>query len=90
MIYKDKVFAEAIGESSTDSATAVLSIDEANGKAILTFAPGANLVERRTAQRQASSICKTGYLLSNGERVGGECKLDIAEEDQHPDRLLQE
>lgn len=90
LIYKDKVFTEAMGESAADSATAVLAIDETNGKALLTFSPEANLVERRTAQRQANSICKTGYLLSSGERVGGECMLDIAEEDQLPDRLLQE
>ena len=88
LAFKDKLFIEA--ESSAVDAAAILSIDEDNGKATLTFTPAANLVDRRTAQRQAQSICKTGFLTQVGKRIGIDCKLDVSEVDSIADRLLQE
>ncbi|MFW9927984.1 MAG: hypothetical protein ACFFD1_01175 [Candidatus Thorarchaeota archaeon] len=86
LIFKDKLFIE--GEAA--DSTAVLTIDESNLKATLSYSSTANLVDRRTALRQAQSICKTGFLLSDGKRIGKDCKLEDIESDNIDDRLLQE
>ena len=85
LVYKEKEFVE----SKTDG-EAYLEIDDVNKKATLTFAPGASLITKRTAQRQARGICKTGLLLSNGHRVGEQCDLEVQSEGALDERLLQE
>ena len=89
LVYKDKLFVESQSSEGTDS-LAQLTIDESNMVATLSFSSDANLVERRTAKRQAQSILKTGFLLSSGKRIGRDCKLNDPEEDSIEDRLLQE
>lgn len=89
LVYKDKLFVESQSSEATDS-LAELTIDESNMIATLSFSGNANLIERRTAKRQAQSILKTGFLLSNGKRVGRDCKLNDLEDDSIEDRLLQE
>jgi len=86
LVYKDKTFQE----SSADG-EAFLDIDSDKGIAVLSFSPNATLITKRTAGRQARGICKTGFLLKNGLRVGINCRLDIVEDiDSVDDRLLQE
>ncbi|OLS25937.1 MAG: hypothetical protein HeimC3_12110 [Candidatus Heimdallarchaeota archaeon LC_3] len=90
LVYKDKLFVETSNTETTGDTLATLSIDESNMVASLSFSNDANLIERRTAKRQANSILKTGFLLSDGKRVGKECKLQDPEEESIDDRLLQE
>lgn len=69
---------------------AVLEINESTGKATLTFNEGSGLIAQRTAGRQARGICKGGFLLSNGHRVGLNCDLEeVQGERSIHDRLLQ-
>lgn len=70
---------------------AVLEINESAQTATLTFAEGSGLILQRTASRQARSICKSGFLLSSGQRVGQNCELrEVKGERAIDDRLLQE
>jgi hypothetical protein len=54
---------------------ATLEINEATKEAVLTFASGSSLIAQRTAGRQARGICKAGYLVKAGYRVGVKCDL---------------
>ncbi|MFW9995756.1 MAG: hypothetical protein ACFFD4_27200 [Candidatus Odinarchaeota archaeon] len=86
LTYKDKNFIEGAAEGE-----AYLDIDEEKGVATLSFAPSASLITKRTAGRQARGICKTGFQLKNGHRVGVNCNLqESGDEDSIDDRLLQE
>ena len=89
LLYKDKIFVEPDSEQDTAGAIAVLEINESTGKAVLTFTPDAGLIDKRTSQRQAQSICKTGFTISNGKRVGVHCELTISSSEVISDRLLQ-
>jgi len=60
---------------------ASLSLNEDTEKAILTFPPYIGQILKRAAIRQARSITKSGFLLSNGARVGMGFHLEIQEED---------
>ncbi|MFW9856696.1 MAG: hypothetical protein ACFFFG_16715 [Candidatus Thorarchaeota archaeon] len=69
---------------------AVLEIDEANQMARLIFSESSGLILQRTASRQARGICRTGFLLSDGKRVGQNCSLsEFKGEMSIDDRLLQ-
>ncbi len=83
LIFKNGTFSEGREESGD----AVLILDEATQTGKLEYAD-AGLVVRRTARRQAESICKSGFLLSTGKRVGAQFTL-TTEDDQIHDRLLQ-
>ena len=54
---------------------ATLDINEATKTATLTFAAGSGLISQRTAGRQARGICKSGYMVKAGYRVGMKCDL---------------
>lgn len=84
LVFKDRSFSE--GKDQSGDAT--LSLDEATQSAKLEFSPGVGLVLRRTARRQAESICKSGYQLMNAGRIGAGFSLSV-EEDRIDDRLLQ-
>ena len=85
LVYKDKSFQETSADGE-----AFLDIDNDKGVAILSFAPSASLIAKRTAGRQARGICKTGFMLKNGHRIGVNCRLDIVDDiDSVDDRLLQ-
>ena len=90
LVYKEKLFVETSNTDVTSDALAVLEIDESNMKANLSFSNDANLVERRTAKRQAQSILKTGFLTQTGKRIGRDCRLEDPDEESVDDRLLQE
>ncbi|MFQ5978646.1 MAG: hypothetical protein ACE5OZ_11010 [Candidatus Heimdallarchaeota archaeon] len=56
-------------EEKIDSDT-VLDLDEEDKTAILSFAPYVDQIRRRSAQRQARSIIRTGFRLANGNIIG--------------------
>ncbi len=84
LIFKNRNFSEGREETGD----ALLILDEATSTGKLEYSPGTGLVLRRTARRQAESICKSGFLLSNGKRIGLGFKLE-SDEDKIEDRLLQ-
>lgn len=83
LIFKDRNFSE--GREQTGDA--MLILDEATSTGKLEYS-STSLIIRRTARRQAESICKSGFLLSNGKRIGLGFKLE-SDEDKIEDRLLQ-
>lgn len=85
LYFVDKEFRELGGNED-----AVLEINESTRTATLTFVPGTGLIAQRTAGRQARGICKTGYQLKSGYRVGKLCDLqEVKGERGIDDRLLQ-
>ena len=83
LIFKDRNFSE--GREQTGDA--MLILDEATSTGKLEYS-STSLIIRRTARRQAESICKSGFLLSNGKRIGLGFKLE-SDEEKIEDRLLQ-
>lgn len=67
----------------------ILILDEANQKWKLDFNNEPNLIERKTAERQARSIAKSGYL-SGGNRVGVGLDLEIVSGEDVPEALLRD
>jgi len=85
LVFKNKTFTEGREEAGD----AVLFLDEATQSGKLEYSPEAGLILRRTARRQAESICKSGFLLATGKRIGAGFTL-VEEEDKIDERLLQE
>jgi hypothetical protein len=85
LVFKNRQFSEGREESGE----AVLILDEATQTAKLECSPDTGLVIRRTARRQAESICKSGFLLATGKRIGSGYTLQT-DEDKIDDRLLQQ
>ncbi|MHA2239115.1 MAG: hypothetical protein ACXAB2_12200, partial [Candidatus Hodarchaeales archaeon] len=75
-------------EGREESGEAVLVLDEATQVGKLEYSGNVGLVLRRTARRQAESICKAGFLLGSGKRVGENFRLET-DEDRIDDRLKQ-
>ncbi|MFX0135796.1 MAG: hypothetical protein ACFFDN_19290 [Candidatus Hodarchaeota archaeon] len=67
----------------------ILILDESQQKWILDYSLEPNLIERKTAERQARSIAKSGFNIG-GNRVGIRYDLEIAEEQAVPEKLLRE
>lgn len=84
LIFKNRNFSE--GREETGDAVLILEETTSTGK--LEYSPDAGLIIRRTARRQAESICKSGFLLGTGKRIGMGFKLE-SDEDKIEDRLLQ-
>ncbi|MFX0210858.1 MAG: hypothetical protein ACFFDT_33070 [Candidatus Hodarchaeota archaeon] len=85
LVFKNRQFSEGREESGE----AVIILDEATQTAKLECSPDVGLVIRRTARRQAESICKSGFLLATGKRIGSGYTLQT-DEDKIDDRLLQQ
>ncbi|WP_455463073.1 hypothetical protein [Candidatus Hodarchaeum mangrovi] len=86
LYYVNGAFSEKGGNEE-----AVLEINEANKTATLVLNEGTSLIAQRTAGRQARGICKSGFLLSAGYRIGAECSLsEVKGEREIHDRLLQQ
>lgn len=86
--YVDGAFVE--GNKSGADAHLEIILDGRGGKATLKFAQGVGLIARRTASRQAESICKSGFMLASGERVGIGAELEVLEADKLSDAHLRE
>ena len=89
LLYKDKIFVEPKSNDDTTGAIAVLEINESTHKAVLTYTPDAGLIDKRTSERQAKSICKTGFQLESAKRIGSGCDLEVSSTEIISDRLLQ-
>lgn len=87
LYYTDKLFKDS---GKADNTLATLEINMETSIATMSYAPEANIADQRTAQRQARGICKTGFLLSNNERIGAGCELVLPGDENLPDRLFQE
>lgn len=77
------------GEKKSGKILGTLELDP-SGKAKLSFSPEANLIVRRTATRQAESVCRSGFLLKSGERVGTGHELEVVEGDTLNEAHLRE
>lgn len=75
-IFKDKIFNELKNKMPLKD-DVILEINTELKDAILTFPIKTSLIDRRTAERQAGSICKIGYLMNTGQRIGQGSKLEI-------------
>ncbi|MHA2245992.1 MAG: hypothetical protein ACXADY_13600 [Candidatus Hodarchaeales archaeon] len=85
LYFVDKEFREMGGNEE-----AVLEINDSTKTATLTFVPGTSLIAQRTAGRQARGICKSGFQLKAGYRIGKLCDLqEVKGERGIDDRLLQ-
>ena len=85
LVFKNGTFSEGREESGD----AVLVLDEITQTGKLEYSPDAGLILRRTARRQAESICRSGFLLATGKRIGVGFTL-ADEEEKIDERLLQE
>jgi hypothetical protein len=86
LYYVDGEFGEMGGNEE-----ALLEIDDGTKVATLSFSEGSGLITQRTAGRQARGICKSGFLLKAGYRIGQNCELrEVKGERGIHDRLLQE
>ena len=86
LYYVDGEFSEMGGNEE-----ALLEIDDVTKVATLSFTEGTGLITQRTAGRQARGICKSGFLLKAGYRIGRDCDLrEVKGERGIHDRLLQE
>ncbi len=84
LIFQNREFVES---ATTDSGIQV-ELDKTTKQVRLVLSTGTGLIERRTAMRQAESIARSGFLLSNGERIGRGWKLVVDEKGSAlPDRL---
>ena len=75
LVFRDKLFNEVQKSELTGSELAVLEI--VDNTSTLYFSESINLIDKLTAQRQANSIAKTGFLLSNNSRIGANTNLKV-------------
>lgn len=78
------------GNKNSEKAMAKLEVDAAQNKSTLTFTADAGLIARRTASRQAENVCKSGFLLASGERIGIGTTLEVVEGDKLSDAHMRE
>ena len=85
--FRNREFAQVKGTPSTD---VYLQINKEIGTLELCVGKGSNLIETRTAERQARSISVSGVQCSNGERIGVGYQLSVNSDNSDgglPDRL---
>ena len=69
LFYKDKEYIE-LKRLVLGGESAKLELLKDRKIAILSFSPSISIIDKKIAERLAQSICKTGFLLESGERVG--------------------
>ena len=77
LYFKDNEFEEETVMQATGTEQAVLEINTETKQAQLEFKGVITFVSKKVAERQSLSICKSGFLLQSGERVGIGCNLII-------------
>ena len=75
LAFRDKLFTEIAQSDIKESDLAILLVD--GSQSTLYFNASINIIDKLTAQRQANSIAKTGFLLSNNMRIGSKTNLKI-------------
>jgi hypothetical protein len=68
--FKETAFIEEKNFNIFGSEDAFLEIKPNKREAQLTYKPECNFVIKKIIERQAQSICKSGFLLESGERIG--------------------
>ena len=80
LVYNDSEFYQLSNKSDIDFQTqSVMEISTIEKIGKLYINKDLDQINRLTAIRQAKSICKTGFLLKNKERIGINFKLEIIE-----------
>lgn len=85
LVFNERQFFES--DDDNNSHEAALVIDEPNKRMTLKFSTECGFVKRRTAERQARGIQKTGFVAKGNNRVGVDYELSIEGENGVPDRL---
>ncbi len=85
LVFNNRLFHES--DDDNNSHEAALVIDEANKKMTLKFSGECGFVIRRTAERQARGIQKTGFVSNGNNRIGMDYELTIEGGNEVPDRL---
>jgi len=68
--------------------TILLAIDDSQKKLIMTVPSGIGMIAKRSAERQARGITKSGFLCNDGGRYGRDHELEIlGEGGKLPDHL---
>ena len=75
LVFRDTLFIEAEQSDIKEEDLAVLAIDGTTST--LYFHEAIPMIEKLTAQRQANSIAKSGFLLSSNQRVGLNSNLKV-------------
>ena len=78
LFFKDTEFLEEKKLLLPETELAILEINTETKEATLDFKPEIHFVDKKVAERQAQSICRTGFLLDSGERIGSGCNLIIS------------
>ena len=76
----EKLFVERNVKMGKEETNAILTKDQVNNKAKIIFKSEVSIIDKRTAERQATSICRTGFLMHDGRRVGIGCSLEEVDE----------
>ncbi|MFW9909564.1 MAG: hypothetical protein ACFFEF_13415 [Candidatus Thorarchaeota archaeon] len=72
--YRDSQFHECAGQPATEIS---LKIDDTQKKLILTVPGGVSMINKRSAERAARGISKTGYSSKSGATLGRGYELVI-------------
>ena len=78
LYFKDNEFVEESKMQLTGTEQAVLEINTETKHAQLEFKGDVTFIGKKVAERQSLSICKSGFLLQSGERIGNGCNLTIS------------
>jgi hypothetical protein len=84
LYYVDGEFTELGG-----SEQATLEINESAKTAVLKFVEGSSLITQRTAGRQARGICKAGFAVKAGYRIGIKCDLQEVHGEEDMEQRVQ-
>ncbi|MHA2108593.1 MAG: hypothetical protein ACW99R_12855 [Candidatus Hodarchaeales archaeon] len=84
LYYVDGEFTEVGGNE-----TATLEINESTKTAVLSYGEGSSLITQRTAGRQARGICKAGFAVKAGYRIGIKCDLQEVRGEEDMEQRVQ-
>ncbi len=84
LYYVDGEFTEVGGNE-----TATLEINESTKTAVLSYVEGSSLITQRTAGRQARGICKAGFAVKAGYRIGVKCDLQEVRGEEDMEQRVQ-
>ena len=78
LCFKDSKFVEEKNLNIPDSEFANLDINTDKKEGVLYFKLECSFIDKKIAERPAQGICKCGFFLESGERIGTGYKLIIA------------
>lgn len=81
LVYVDSEYQQVSRDVSVQEAVALLKIDPTTETAYLKFSKNAGLINKRSAQRVATSIIRSGFELPDHRKVGVGYQLEINEDE---------